>query len=225
MVTMQRPIAPLTSVISDLLDTSIAVVVRTSSSDGIVALASAIANGGVKHIEITTTVPNAIDSIRAISENVGDRIHVGAGTVLDSMTAVTAIRAGARFIVSPILEPTVIDTAHQYGVPVIPGCLTPTEVARALKLGADCIKLFPGQVATPAYFRDLLGPFPSARLMPTGNVNRTTAPQYLAAGAIAVGVGKSIVEPSAFAAGDWETITLNAVEFLQLLHSAKGGSS
>ncbi len=214
----------LRSVVEDLLETSVVAVVRTDSSEGMVDLAEALVAGGVKHIEITTTVPHALDAIATVADAVGSKIHVGAGTVLDVVTARNALQAGASYLVSPILERGVIEMGHQYGVPVVPGCMTPTEVANALRLGADCIKLFPGRVATPGFFKDVLGPFPQAKLMPTGNVDEITAPQYLASGAIAVGVGKAIVDPVAFANKDWASITERARRFVGLLNDAKGAS-
>lgn len=212
------------SVVADLLTTSVVVVVRTKSSTGMVELARALVDGGVRHIEITTTVPHALEAISTVADALGDEIHVGAGTVLDQTTARCAIQAGAGYLVSPILDRGVIEIGHQYGVPVIPGCMTPTEVATAMRWGADCIKLFPGRVATPGFFADILGPLPSARLMPTGNVDESTAPQYLAAGAVAVGVGKAIVAPDDFAAQNWRGITERAVRFTGLIRQAKAAS-
>lgn len=212
-------------VINDLLDTAVVVVVRTSNAHGMRELAGALIAGGVRHMEITTTVPHALKVIADVIDAVGDRIHVGAGTVLDPATAQSAIQAGAKYLVSPILEPTIIEQGHQHGVPVIPGCLTPTEIAAALRWGADVIKLFPGRVATPGYFADVLGPLPGARLMPTGNVDRDTAGAYVRAGAVAVGVGKAIVDPEDFAGERWNEITHRAAAFVDVVHTAKTDAS
>nr|WP_300151434.1 bifunctional 4-hydroxy-2-oxoglutarate aldolase/2-dehydro-3-deoxy-phosphogluconate aldolase [Propionicimonas sp.] len=208
--------------VPDLLETAVVVVVRTANAAGMNALAEALIRGGVRHMEITTTVPAALDCIASVQAEAGDRIHVGAGTVLDVRTAKDAIRAGARFIVSPVIDPAIVDAAKTQGVPVIPGCMTPTEILAALRLEVDCIKLFPGRVATPGFFADMLGPFPNARLMPTGNVDLATMPQYLRAGAVAVGVGKAIVDPAAFAHGEWDLIAARATDFVELARRTKG---
>lgn len=218
----REPAAELQECVPDLLETAVVVVVRTASAAGMSSLAEALIRGGVKHMEITTTVPAALDCIASLQAEVGDRIHVGAGTVLDVRTAKDAIHAGARFIVSPVIDPAIVDAAKAQGVPVIPGCMTPTEILTALRLDVDCIKLFPGRVATPGFFADMRGPFPNARLMPTGNVDLTTMPQYLRSGAVAVGVGKAIVDPAAFAHGDWDLIAGMATDFVKLARRTKG---
>ncbi len=122
----------------------------------------------------------------------------------------------------PSQPPNDTSTSHNFGVAVLPGCLTPTEIVAAWSAGADVIKLFPGRVATPGYFSDLKGPFPSIKLMPTGNVDRKTAPEYIKAGAVAVGVGKALVDPAALHAGDWAQIIENARDFRALVDEARG---
>ena len=166
------------------------------------------------------TTPAALDAIREASAEVGSDALIGAGTVLDGMTARLAVDAGATFVVAPSLAIDMIEVAHLYGVAAIPGCLTPTEIVRAWRAGADVVKLFPGRVATPGYFADLRGPFPQVRLMPTGNVDLATAPEYIRSGAVAVGVGKALVDPEALRTRDWSAITQRAREFTAAVASA-----
>jgi 2-dehydro-3-deoxyphosphogluconate aldolase/(4S)-4-hydroxy-2-oxoglutarate aldolase len=204
-----------------LLESGVVAVVRADAPTGLIALADALRAGGVVHTEITMTVPGALDAIEATVRELGDDVFVGAGTVLDPTTARLAISAGASFIVGPSLDLDVIAMAHRYGVMVIPGCLTPTEIMQAWSAGADVLKLFPGRVATPGYFADLRGPFPQVRLMPTGNVDLDTTPEYIAAGAVAVGVGKALVDQSAVRDEHWAVITENARRFRAVVEEAR----
>lgn len=209
-------------VVQALLDTGVVAVVRVDEPAELPRLARALLDGGVRMVEITMTVPGALQAIEAMARELEGEALIGAGTVLDATTARLAISAGAGFVVSPCLVPEVIAISHTYGVAVLPGCLTPTEIVAAWSAGADVIKLFPGRVATPGYFSDLKGPFPSIKLMPTGNVDRKTAPEYIKAGALAVGVGKALVDSAAMRAGDWAQITQNAREFRALVDEARG---
>lgn len=212
-----------TVVLDRILATGIVAVVRLRESTGMIPLAHALDEGGVAAIEITLTMPGALEAIRSVRDAMGPESVVGAGTVLDADQAAAAIAAGADFIVGPTVCPEVIATAKEAGRPVVAGALTPTEVHKALVLGADIVKMFPGRVATPGYFRDILGPLPTARLMPTGNVDLETAPQYIAAGAVGVGVGKALVDPVAVAGGDWGTVTARARRFREAIDQAKRG--
>lgn len=207
--------------VATLVETGVVAVVRVDDGSRLAGLATALAEGGVRLIEITMTVPGALAAIELAAAEVGDAALIGAGTVLDATTARLAIAAGASFVVAPSLSVEVIEMSHRYGVAAVPGCLTPTEVVAALTAGADAIKLFPGRVATPGYFADLLGPFPQARLLPTGNVDLATAPEYIRAGAVAVGVGKALVDGAALAAGDWATITDRARAFRRVVDEAR----
>lgn len=205
------------TVVGALVGTGVVAVVRVDNPRNLVDLSRALAEGGVRHVEITMTTPSALEVIAEASVEVGSDAYVGAGTVLDAETARRAIAAGARFIVGPVLDLDVIATAKEQRVAVIPGCLTPTEIVTAWSHGADIVKVFPGRVATPGYFADLRGPFPQMRLMPTGNVDLSTAPEYIRAGAVAIGVGKALVDMAALNMGDWETITNRAREFVRVV--------
>ena len=207
-----------------MLDSGVVAVVRVDEPTGLIALAAALREGGVVHTEITMTVPGALAAIESTVREHGDEVFVGAGTVRDATTARMAIGAGASFLVSPCLNLDVVAMANRYGVMVVPGCLSPTEIDQAAAAGAELIKLFPGRVATPGYFKDILGPFPEVRLMPTGNVNLETAPEYIRAGAVGVGVGKALVDPAAFRAARWADITENARRFRTVIDEARGAA-
>lgn len=200
-------------VVDALLRTKVVAVVRTEHPDGLLDAFEALRDGGVVLIEVTMTVPGALDVISAARARLGADVELGAGTVLDAETAIAAAAAGASFVVSPVFDEEVAAACSAADVLAIPGCLTPTEVSRAMAAGVGIVKLFPGRVATPGYLRDLLGPLPSARLLPTGNVDLETAPRYIEAGAVAVGVGKALIDPAAVATGDVAGIRAAARQF------------
>jgi 2-dehydro-3-deoxyphosphogluconate aldolase / (4S)-4-hydroxy-2-oxoglutarate aldolase len=210
------------SVIHALTETGVIAVVRIEEPAELFEPGRALSNGGVRFLEITMTVPGALRAIEETVSQIGDEVLIGAGTVLDPVTARLAISAGASFVVAPSLDEEVIAASHLYGVAAVPGCLTPTEIARAWRAGADIVKLFPGRVATPGYFADLKGPFPQVRMMPTGNVDLQTAPEYIRAGAIAVGVGKALVDRDALRRRDWALITDRAKRFREAIVAARG---
>src|SRR5262249_54494308 len=159
--------------------------------------ARALADGGVSVVEITMTVPGALDVVRRVRETLGDRLLLGAGTVLDPETARAALLAGAEFLVAPTVNLDVIRLCQRYDKLVMPGPFTPTEILAAWEAGADIVKVFPADVVGPAFFKALRGPLPQVRLMPTGGVDLTTAAAFLRAGACCLGVGGQLVEPKA----------------------------
>lgn len=185
-------------------------VIRTDSPDRLVELAQALCVGGVVCFEITMTVPNALDAIRLVRQEMGNTVLVGAGSVLDAATAEAAVNAGARYIVSPVFKPEVVRAAHANDAAAMPGCFTPTEILTATEAGADVVKVFPAGVLGMSFFKGVLAPMPHLRLMPTGGVTLTNAGDWIRAGAVAVGVGSDLVDTKAIAAGDWATLTRNA---------------
>ncbi len=211
------------AIVQTLEETGVVAVVRIDRRADLTKLAGALRDGGVVLVEITMTVPGALRAIEDATRVLGEEVLIGAGTVLDAATATLAINAGAAFIVGPSLIPEVITTSHAHGAAVIPGCLTPTEITHAWSLGADVVKLFPGRVATPDYFRDLKGPFPQIKMLPTGNVDLDSAPKYIKAGAIAVGVGRALVDDRALLEQDWSLITENARRFRAAVDVARDG--
>jgi 2-dehydro-3-deoxyphosphogluconate aldolase/(4S)-4-hydroxy-2-oxoglutarate aldolase len=177
--------------------------------------------GGVDIMEVTFTVPKAHQVLEQVSAKLGDRILLGAGTVLDAETARIALLAGAEFIVSPAVNLDVIRLCRRYGKLVMPGAFTPTEVLTAWEAGADIVKVFPSDVVGPAHLKALRGPLPQVRLMPTGGVNLDTAMAFLHAGAFALGVGGSLIDPKALAAGDLTKIEQLAKQFVATVHQAR----
>src|SRR2546428_13768708 len=183
------------SQLRQVLDSGIVAVVRSPDSDQLVEVARALADGGVAVVEITMSVPNALDVLRQVRQALGDRLLLGAGTVLDAETARAAILAGAEFIVAPTVNLDVIRLCRRYDKLVMPGAFTPTEILSAWESGADIVKVFPADVVGPAFFKALRGPLPHVRLMPTGGVDLKTAAEFLRAGASALGIGGELFEP------------------------------
>src|SRR2546426_1306418 len=151
-----------------MLDCGIVAVVRSPDSGQLVEVARALADGGVTVVEITMTVPNALDVLRQVRQALGDRVLLGAGTVLDAETARAVLLAGAEYIVAPTVNLEVIKLCRRYDKLVMPGAFTPTEILTAWEAGADIVKVFPAEVVGPAFFKALRGPLPHVRLMPTG---------------------------------------------------------
>ena len=199
-----------------MLDSRIVAIIRADHSDRLVDVAHALLAGGVDIMEVTFTVPGAIRVLERIADELGRRILLGAGTVLDAHTARAALLAGAAFIVSPTLSLDVIRLCRRYDKLVMPGAFTPTEVLTAWEAGADIVKIFPSDVTGPKYLKALHGPLPQVRLMPTGGVNLNTAADFLRAGACALGVGGALVEKAAIAAGDLERIESRARQFVEI---------
>lgn len=205
------------AILDRILATKIVAVVRSNSGDQLAKVVEALAEGGVLVSEITFTVPNALEIIQQVRKAMGDRVILGAGTVLDPETARAAILAGAEFIVSPTVNPETIKLCRRYGVPVMPGAFTPTEILTAWEAGADVVKVFPADVGGPAYLKAVRAPLPQIRVMPTGGVDLTTANAFLDAGACALGVGSALVDPKLVAAGDFATIRERATQYAALI--------
>ncbi|MEX2176665.1 MAG: bifunctional 4-hydroxy-2-oxoglutarate aldolase/2-dehydro-3-deoxy-phosphogluconate aldolase [Pirellulaceae bacterium] len=200
-----------------VLDRKIVAVIRAESPDLLVDVAEALLAGGVEVMEVTFTVPRAARVIEQVAGKLGDRILLGAGTVLDPETARIAFLAGAEFIVSPAVNLEVIEMCRRYSKLVLPGAFTPTEVLAAWQAGADIVKVFPSDLVGPKYLKLLHGPLPHIRLMPTGGVNLQTAADFLSAGACALGVGSSLVDQAALAARDLKKIEGLAREFVAVV--------
>ena len=194
-------------------------VLRADSEDQALALASAVAAGGVTVMEVTMTVPGAIRVMRKLAEQRPD-ILIGAGTVLDPESARACILEGAQFIVSPALNVKTIEMCHRYSVAVLPGALTPTEIVTAWQAGADVVKVFPASALGGAkYLKSIKAPLPQVELIPTGGVSQATAYEFLQAGAFALGVGADLVDPKAIADGSPEIITENARKYLEIVRN------
>jgi 2-dehydro-3-deoxyphosphogluconate aldolase/(4S)-4-hydroxy-2-oxoglutarate aldolase len=199
-------------------------VVRLEEAARLRPVVEALAAGEVRAIEVTLTMPGALEALAALGPAFGDQILVGAGTVLDSVTARLAILAGARFIVAPTFSAGVVELCHRHEVVAVPGAYTPTEILTAWEAGADLVKVFPAGGLGPGYLKDLRGPLPQLRLVPTGGVTAENAGAFLAAGAVAVGVGGALVEREAVARGDYARITEQARRLKQAIRTAREGS-
>ena len=197
-------------------------VIRAPSPERATEAAEAILAGGISVFEITMTVPDAPEVIRLLKSRLGARALIGAGTVLDANGARACIDAGAAFIVSPGFDLPTIAVAHEAGVAMMPGALTPTEVIAAWKAGADVVKIFPASaVGGASYLKALRGPLPQVKLMPTGGVNLSTARDFIAAGAIALGVGSELVDMGALTQGRADVLTERARQFVAAVTAAR----
>jgi 2-dehydro-3-deoxyphosphogluconate aldolase / (4S)-4-hydroxy-2-oxoglutarate aldolase len=204
-----------------VLDTGIVAILRAPSSEQLTNVARALFDGGIDIIEVTLTVPGALEIVAAVKKELGSRVLMGAGTILDPETARAALLAGAEFIVSPAFNPDVIRLCKRYDKLVMPGAFTPTEILAAWESGADIVKVFPSDAVGPSYLKALKGPYPQIRLMPTGGVNLQTLPAFVKAGACAVGVGSSLVDPQAIREGKFDRLSQLAGEYLQALKAAR----
>ena len=210
------------TILSFIKDVGIVPVIRTDSAESAVRTIAAIYEGGIRAAEITMTVPGAVKALEKVADQYGDKIVLGAGTVLDPETARICMLAGAEFFVTPSLKPATIEMAKRYGKVVCPGALTPTEVLTAWEHGADIVKIFPcGNVGGPKYIKALKAPFPQIEMIPTGGVNLETAGEFLKAGACAVAVGASLVDARSIKEGRYEVFTERARQYLEVIRKAR----
>ena len=196
-------------------------VIRLQDPAALRGVVDALAEGGVRALEVTMTVPRAIDLIGELAPTLAGDFLLGAGTVLDPDTARRAVDAGAQFIVSPVFRPEVIAAGHQHNVPVMPGCFTATEILSAWDAGADVIKVFPATSVGPGYLKDIRGPLPQVKLMPTGGVSIDNVGDWLRAGAVAVGVGSALLDAKAISARRYAPIIENARRIVQNVREAR----
>ena len=201
-----------------IYDTGLIPIIRVESADIAFKVADAFLDGDVNIIEVTMSVPGAVDVVKQLVEKFGDKVLIGTGTVVDGKMAEEVIKAGSAFIVSPNYSRDLIDTAIKHNIPIIPGALTPTEIFDAYKMGADAVKVFPcGTVGGAAYLKAVRGPLPQIPLVPTGGVNLDTAGPMLDAGAYALGVGGAITDKKAIKEGRFEVITENVTKFIDIV--------
>ncbi len=196
-----------------LEDCGIVAVVRIDDSQELIKVCNAVLEGGVDCLEITMTTPNALGIISDVSKEIGDKILLGVGTVLDPETARAALLAGAQFVVSPALNLDVVKMCRRYSKVVIPGAFTPTEIIAAWESGADYVKVFPATTLGPGYFKDIKAPLPQIKLVPTGGVTLDTTADFIKAGASFVAAGSNLVEKQAVKEGNLVKITKNAARF------------
>ena len=215
-----------TDVLQRIRDTGLIPVVRAESSDQAMRAVAALKAGGLDVLEVTMTVPGAIEVIKNLAAEYGEETVIGAGTVLDPETAQACIRAGAQFIVSPALNEETIQYCREQDVAIFPGALTPTEVVRAWRAGADAVKVFPaGAVGGASYLKALKAPLPQIELIPTGGVSLKTAADFIKAGAMALGVGNDLVDAKALRDGNTALLTERARQFLEIVHETRASDA
>lgn len=210
-------------ILSQLVDPGIIAVVRAKKASQAMPIAEALLAGGVIAVEITMTTPDALATIRAVSEKLGERALVGVGTVLDGTTCRAAIASGAQFVVSPICRPELAHIANAAHKPVMLGAYTPTEAQFAHEVGADFVKIFPADGLGPNYIKALRAPLPHLRIVPTGGVDLNTIGDFLKAGCAAVGAGSSLITKEILENDDWPQLTRRAAEFVKAAKAARNG--
>lgn len=205
-----------------VLDLGLVAIIRAPSGEQLVQVSQALYDGGIDVIEVTFTVPGVLDTLKQVHAEMGDRVLLGAGTVLDTETARAAILAGAEYIVTPTVNVDVIKLCRRYDKLVMCGAFTPTEILTAWEAGADIVKVFPADIGGPSYLKNVHGPLPQIRLLPTGGVNLDTLPAFVKAGACAVGLGSALVEQEALKKGDFARIQQQAAAFVAKMREARG---
>ena len=204
-----------------VLDSGIVAILRATSGELLVDVAQALHDGGIDVIEVTFTVPRVLDIISAVRNQLGDRVLLGAGTVLDAESARAAMLAGAEFVVTPTVCLPAIEMCRRYDKLVMAGALTPTEILTAWEAGSDIVKVFPADIGGPAYLKAVHGPLPHVRLLPTGGVNLETLSAFVRAGASAVGLGTALVEKDALERRDFQRLRDLAAAYVQRLRTVR----
>jgi 2-dehydro-3-deoxyphosphogluconate aldolase / (4S)-4-hydroxy-2-oxoglutarate aldolase len=212
------------SVMAAVEEAGIVAVIRIKEPQRLQAVVDAISEGGIRVLEVTMTVPGAIELIAKLAPRMPEGFLLGAGTVVDAVTAGRVIDAGARFIVSPVYRQEVISACHARDVAAMPGCLSPTEILNAWDGGADVVKVFPATALGPGYIKDIRGPLPQVKLMPTGGVTVDNAGEWIKAGAVAVGVGTALLDAKAIAEGKYDVLRRNAERIVANVRQAQHNS-
>ena len=220
---MSRVLQERSETVRQIEQLGIVAVIRLRDPGKLRAVVDAIVAGGVRALEVTMTVPGAVELIRGLAPTLPNGFLLGAGTVIDAATARAVIDAGAQFVISPVFRREVIAACHERGVPVAPGCFTPTEILDAHEAGADIVKVFPATTLGPQYIKDVRAPLPQLKLMPTGGVSPDNAGDWIRAGAVAVAAGSSLLDAKAIESGRFDVITANARRFVDNVAAARDG--
>ena len=197
-------------------------VIRAPKTEMVGPICEALLAGGISTLEITLTVPNALEAIREVSKELGQGALIGAGTVLDAEACRAAIAAGAEFVVTPVTKLEILRASHALEKPAMIGAYTPTEAQLAHEAGADFIKIFPADKLGPGYIKNLRAPLPHLQIVPTGGVDLQTAPEFLKAGCAALGVGSSLLKPEILNAGNWAELTRLAAAYVRVVRETRG---
>jgi 2-dehydro-3-deoxyphosphogluconate aldolase/(4S)-4-hydroxy-2-oxoglutarate aldolase len=214
--------SPRQAIVAEVERCGVVAIIRMKDPAKLSGVVDAMLAGGVRVLEVTMTVPGAIELIRGLAKSLPNELILGAGTVVDTETAEKVIDAGAKFLVSPVMRVPLIELAGRRGVPIMPGCFSPTEILAAWEAGADIVKVFPATALGPGYLKDVHGPLPDVKLMPTGGVSVDNAGDWIRAGAVAVGVGSALLDAAAIASGNFAKITDNARRMIANVNAARG---
>lgn len=206
---------------SEIESDGVVAIVRLDDLSRAVPLTEALLRGQVRAVEFTFTNPLAGRVIETVRDALGDRAFIGAGTVLDSETARTAILAGAQFVVTPTLNTAVIELCNRYAVPTVIGAFTPTEMLTAWQAGATFVKVFPASVGGPSYLKDVRGPLPQLKLIPTGGVSLENAGDFIRAGAVAIAAGSSLVDAKTVDAEQWDALETRSRLLVEAVRAAR----
>jgi 2-dehydro-3-deoxyphosphogluconate aldolase/(4S)-4-hydroxy-2-oxoglutarate aldolase len=196
-------------------------IVRVPRPELTLPLTKALVAGGIRAVELTMSIPNALEAVRTIDRELGDKILLGVGTVIDDDTCRAAIDAGAKYVISPITRPSLVAVAHALDRPVMLGAYTPTEAQAAHEAGSDFVKIFPADTLGPSYIQSLLAPLPHLKIVPTGGVNLDTMEAYLAAGSAALGTGSALLKKEIIAGENWEELERLAKRFADRVSGLK----
>lgn len=208
-------------IVSEIEAEGLVAIVRVRRPELTLPLAKALVAGGIRAVELTMSIPNALEAVRTIDRELGDKILLGVGTVIDDDTCRAAIDAGAKYVISPIIRPSLVAAAHALDRPVMLGAYTPTEAQAAHEAGSDFVKIFPADTLGPSYIKSLLAPLPHLRIVPTGGVNLDTMEAYLAAGSAALGTGSALLKKEIIAGENWGELERLAKRFADRMAGLK----
>ena len=208
-------------IVSGIEAEGLVAIVRVRRPELALPLAKALVAGGIRAVELTMSIPNALEAVRTIDRELGDKILLGVGTVIDDDTCRAAIDAGAKYVISPITRPSLVAAAHALDRPVMLGAYTPTEAQAAHEAGSDFVKIFPADTLGPSYIKSLLAPLPHLRIVPTGGVNLDTMEAYLAAGSAALGTGSALLKKEIIAGENWGELERLAKRFADRMAGLK----
>ncbi|MBN1302081.1 MAG: bifunctional 4-hydroxy-2-oxoglutarate aldolase/2-dehydro-3-deoxy-phosphogluconate aldolase [Melioribacteraceae bacterium] len=211
-------------ILIDVLNNKAFAVVRLNAPEKVVPTVEAIISGGIKNIELTLTTPDAYNVLRNLVNEFGDESVIGVGSVLSAEQVKRCADIGAKYIVSPVYKSEIVEEAHKFSIPAMPGAFTPTEILTAFEKGADVVKVFPADVLGMAFFKGVLAPMPHLKIMPTGGVTLTNAGDWFKAGACAVGVGSALLDKNAIEKDDYRKIEANAVTLMNSIREYENNS-
>ena len=197
-------------IVKRIIESKVVAIIRMDKSDEVISVAEAMIEGGIVSLEVTMTTPNALQIIKELSDNYGSNVLIGVGSIVDAETAIKAIEAGAKYIISPIFKKEIVEASHKLDIPAIPGCYTPTEIFTAQEAGADIVKVFPADQLGTNYMKAIKAPMPQLNVMPTGGVTLTNAGSWINAGACAVAVGSNLLDKAAIEENNFGKIKANA---------------